>query len=133
MLETYACQRAADNIGEEQLDQLRQLERSESEALAKEDLERISEINSAIHELILESSGNDVLMDLIGYLQARVPSYRLFALGNEENLQAFSRSHGRIISLLEQGEGSKAGEEMSRHVKLAKDVMLQALEERQTN
>ncbi len=124
ILESYACERAAQNISEEELSILRDLSNKELEGIQNNDFELMSQLNSAIHEHILAASGNEVLMHLVDHLQARVPSYRIFALGNIDNLRKFSESHGRIIDLLAAGDAKAAAEEMSRHVRMAKDVML---------
>lgn len=124
VLESYACKRAAKNISREQLSHLRELRNQELQGIQNNDLELMRQLNLAIHQHILAASGNKVLMHLVDHLQARVPSYQLFALGNIDNLRKFSESHARIIDLLADRDADGAAEEMSRHVQMAKDVML---------
>ena len=132
LLETYACRHAAHTITREQLDHLHELHAEEIRRLHAGDLEIMSQLNSAIHQEIVAAAGNQVLEHLVKHLSAHVPSYRLFALGDSDNLQFFVHSHGRIINSLEQGDAEAAVEEMSRHVEMARKVMSETFDEQGT-
>lgn len=127
LLETFACQRAAEKITDDQINHLRELHQRELEALTERDPEVLSDINTRIHHGIMSASGNQVLLHLVKLLAARVPSYRFFALGDLENLEVFIESHGGIIDALAEGDAETAEREMAEHVNMARKILSQSM------
>lgn len=122
VLEVFACRRAAAQITESGIRELRRLHEQELDHLDEGDDEVMSNLNSEIHRKIAEVAENPVLIDIFEYLKIRVPSFRLFALGARSNLRNFVEEHGLIIEAIAAGDQDKAGRLMAEHVQRAKTL-----------
>ncbi len=127
LLEGFACKKAAKMISGEQIARLIELHQEEARCLAEGNVEHMSELNTAIHHEILSAAGSQVLIQMIDYLSARVPSYQIFALGDIQNIEWFASSHGRIIDALIDGDPEGAEKEIISHIQLAKKIMTDTL------
>ncbi len=123
LLEVFACRSAATFATAEHVEALRELHQRELESLQKVDEKELSELNSQIHKGVIKAAGNEILLDVIEYLLARVPSYRLFALGSREDLARFVDDHGKIIEAISRGDPDTASEIMSLHVRRAQKLL----------
>jgi len=101
----------------------RELHQRELDSLSTADEGVLSGLNAQIHRALLDASGNEVLHELVGYLLARVPSFRLFALGNRDDLKQFVDDHGLIIEALAAGDSDAAAQIMSEHVHRARVLL----------
>lgn len=124
VLEKFASKLAASNISEALVQRLRSLHARESQALESGNISQLKELNTAFHNEILNAAGNDVLKQLVNNLLMRVPSYEMFVMDLDVRRE-FWRGHQRIIEALEEEDEEHAEEEMSAHIRLAKETLMQ--------
>jgi DNA-binding GntR family transcriptional regulator len=123
VLEMFASRLAASRSSEALVERLRDLHAEESRALESGNIGQLKELNTAFHNEILNATGNDILKQLVNNLLMRVPSYEMFVM-DLDTRREFWRSHQRIIEALEKGDAELAEREMSAHIELAKQALL---------
>lgn len=112
---------AAENITKEQIAGLRELNSKIRYAIIDEDVLRISDLDNLLHRRICESSGNNVLMDIMRQLEDHVLRYRFEYIKSIKGNFAIYEEHERIISAIERKDVQAAGEHMMEHIRCQKE------------
>ncbi len=73
-------------------------------------------VNQAIHTAIVEASGNRILLELHGTLQARVKRVRFIGNGSPEKWAAAVGEHEQMMEALRQRDGEALAEVLGRHM-----------------
>jgi len=116
-----AAERAAENIGEEQLEALQELiDRMDGES----DPAELERLNSRFHEIVNRASGSRRLSWLLGLLASSVPA----TYHDEGGWQLAAQDHRKILDRLRAHDRAGAGEAMRAHVSRTGEVALAALE-----
>lgn len=114
VLEGLACGLAAQNIDEEGLARLEALiEQAEFQSDAKQ----ISKLNSEIHEIIFEYSGNTRLVSMINSLHDIVLIHRELTAVDAPRAASIHREHLDILAALRNHDQTSAELAMRRHVR----------------
>lgn len=113
VLEGLACRLAAQRIDDAGLERLQVLvEQAESEP----NIGRFSEIDSEIHGLILEYSGNDRLASVLTGLTEVGRFYRDLVTANVGRIEEMRREYGEILAALCNRDDEQAEFAMRRHI-----------------
>jgi len=78
-------------------------------------------VNQAIHTAIVEASGNRILLELHGTLQARVKRVRFIGNGEPEKWAAAVSEHEDMMRALKRRDGDALAEVLGRHMDAAFD------------
>ena len=115
-----AAERAAEGLGEEQLQALDQLiDRMDGES----DPAELERLNSRFHEIVNRGSGSRRLTWMLGLLASSVPaSYHA-----EGGWQLAAEDHRRILDRLAARDREGAGEAMRAHIRRTGELALEAL------
>jgi DNA-binding GntR family transcriptional regulator len=115
-----AAERAAEGLGAEQLEALRDLiDRMDAEA----DPAELERLNSRFHEIVNRASGSRRLTWLLGLLASSVPdSYH-----DEGGWRLAAEDHRLILDRLAARDSEGAGEAMRTHIRRTGEVALEAL------
>ncbi|MGQ9586070.1 MAG: GntR family transcriptional regulator [Anaerolineae bacterium] len=123
LLESYAARRATTHMTAVQLEELQKIVRREQECLGSGSLDEMAELNRDFHTQLVAGSGNRTLVNLVEYLLRHSASYRLFALGEPDNLRLFCESHCRLVRALEEHDADAAEAEVVYHIGLAREIL----------
>jgi DNA-binding GntR family transcriptional regulator len=94
--------------------------RPEAEAIARaaeaSDLNEYLRADREFHLGLLELSGNEILVQIVGDLRSRARLYGLRSLTESGTLSASAAEHGQILDLVIQGDDEGARALMDRHI-----------------
>lgn len=143
VLEGHAARRAAERIGEAELEKLRDLaeemelqdleaQRDDSDSNGhKERVGQLVDLNQQFHRTVVAASRNRRLEKLV-QRTVQVPMVlKAYSWHLPEERAVSNHYHRKLIELLEAGDAQRAEMMMSNHVYEGRDVVLRALEEDQ--
>lgn len=120
-LESLACQIASQKITNEQVAQLREMNRSILEAIEDKDTEAITQRDIEFHEVIYVITENSRLINMLHQLKEHVLRYRLQYIKDMKNKKAIVEEHEKIINALEAHSVRLSRREIERHIELQED------------
>jgi GntR family transcriptional regulator, rspAB operon transcriptional repressor len=127
-LEGLAARLAAARVRPEQLAVVeRELTALSLNGRGKVDYQALSEAGQALHRLIVESCGNQVLARFIRSLQDHFTRFRSLSLNIPEKIRSSHREHLQILKALKQGDGAKAEKLIHEHFDHAGRFLLESL------
>ncbi len=114
VLEGLACRLAAEGIDAKGLRRLQRLVKESGEAGAAPE---VVNLNSAIHNTILEYAGNAKLKSILGLFHEAIIRDREYTAYNAERRKAIQAEHEAILAALEKRDGDAAERAMRTHVR----------------
>lgn len=126
-LESLACGLAAERITDDELDQLeRELVRV-AEAVERNDLEKLIEIDTSFHDIIYKASRNDRLAQIINNLREQIQRFRSTSLAAPGRMKVALEEHKRIVEALAERNVNLAQALALEHVENAENKLLEAI------
>ncbi|HPF46169.1 MAG: GntR family transcriptional regulator [Alphaproteobacteria bacterium] len=113
LLECDAARAAANNIDAKELQKMRAIIEKLLEKRVVTAIE-LRNVDDMFHNLIAKSSGNDLLVELIGDLRRRTAMFDHERL--PKRMQPGNKEHLDIIDALEKRDGVQASARMARHI-----------------
>ncbi|MEV6609973.1 GntR family transcriptional regulator [Kutzneria sp. NPDC051319] len=113
VLETHSARLAAEHAGEQDVEQLWELQREGVDALAADDVDRLVTANASLHAFITNLSGNAVLAELIGLVDRRVRWYYT-PIARPRGEDAWGE-HEQLIQAIAAGDAEQASRIMTVH------------------
>ncbi len=132
-LEGLAAREAHGKMGQEDLRALNDSLRGMKEAAAREDAFAYMEHHIRFHEIFINASGNDVLINLLGNLRMHSMWHRFSYKYYKEDFDASLAVHGKILGLF-QAPGSPSEEVaqvVRNHIEVALERFMAYLEEQE--
>ncbi|WP_436775859.1 GntR family transcriptional regulator [Yinghuangia sp. YIM S09857] len=133
LLESFAAERAAARIGDEDVARLRALTR-EMDAAARSgvtrDLERLAALNTEFHGLIRAAAASPRLQSMLGAVVQMPLVLTTFHRYSEDDLARSSAHHRELVDALAARDPEWARSVMRSHVAAARSSLLQSLEDR---
>lgn len=129
LLEGYATRLAADRISDAELATMDDLLRADLHALRQRDVDRLARINEELHGLVVEASRNRTLSQIVESIRGRFHGLSAFAVGRTGDQKRFVQEHAEMVRLLRSGDGEAAEELVREHLRTARDILLEGLEE----
>lgn len=129
ILEVHAVELAATRVSDAELAQMDELLAADRAALVTESVDALAWTNNEIHDLVLGASRNRALIGLVQRLRAKVQGIHAFAVGSAEQQSSFVQQHARIGAALRDGDAQTAMELTRAHLRAARDVLLDELDE----
>ena len=126
-VETLSVRLAAANITPDQINRLRNINSQIEDAIKTEDVNKISDLDNLLHRMIGESSGNNVLMDIMRQLEGHVLRYRFEYIKSIKGSYAISKEHEQIIAAIEKRDVEAASNYMMEHLKRQKEQICQII------
>ncbi len=124
-LEGQAAELAAKRITEEELDQLKECTESFNKAVSDEDSEGMIKYDTLFHHLIVEASGNKVLVDMVSKLQEVVLRFRYLYFSDFRRSAQMPAEHKLIVDAICSGEPQKAKEAATIHIDRLKELVIE--------
>ena len=107
-LETLAIRYACASRDTAALAELRHIHVASVDAVAADDVERLLELNTQFHAALNALAGKRRLQNFIELLRDQSRRYRVLALYEESERRQSVEEHGRLLDLIEAGEGDAA-------------------------
>lgn len=132
-IESMACEHAAANISDGELEELEGLHRRMSTLSGSETVAEYRELNRRFHQLIFEASRRSYLVRNLAQLWAAFPSMlwsnfaQTAAWTPPERVIPDTEEHGTILAALRDRDGAAAAAAMRQHIEAAGQELLTAL------
>ena len=123
-IEGLAAERAAENITDEELAELKESLDLQEFYLMKHDAGRITFQDSRFHELIYKFSRSTVIRDTLFPLHNKTQKYRRALVQNKGRAAGSIEEHAAIYEAIAAHNGKLAAERMTEHVTHAKEHLL---------
>ena len=123
-LEGLAARLAAENITDEQLEELRETVELQEFYVPKCDADRINNMDSRFHQLIYRFSGSTVYNDALIPLHKKVKKYRKVSVENSSRAEQSAREHRAIFEAIEKRDPQLAEKYTVDHILNARDYIL---------
>ncbi len=121
-LEPHICRLAVLHARRQDLDRAEAL--LETMEAARDDPERFSDADTEFHTLLAESTGNGLLIWIVGQISSvrgRDQWYRMRTLTlDREMIDTYNRQHREIVAAIRAREPERAANEMKRHLESAR-------------
>ncbi|MEW6661019.1 MAG: GntR family transcriptional regulator [Bacillota bacterium] len=127
LLETYAIQKAIDNITEAQLKRLEEIVATSKIAHQQGNLERIIELNAQFHNEIISASCNKKLCEFIASLRNYLQPFRNVSMRHSLEPEISIKGHWEILQAIKLGDKDKALELMNSHLATARQLFLEKI------
>ena len=124
-LEGQAAELAAKRITDEEMEQLMECSESFNKAVSDEDSENMIKYDTLFHHLIVEASGNKVLVDLVSKLQEVVLRFRYLYFSDFRRSAQMPAEHELIVDAIRSGDHQKAKEAATIHIDRLKELVIE--------
>ncbi len=128
--EDMAVRLAAASITKEQLDNMRFHNEQMHIAMKQGDIQRISDEDNLLHEIIFEAAGNRVLRLMNDMLEEHVLRYRVEYIRRLHNYDALIEEHNEIIHAIEAGDELEASRLLTEHITRQRDCICRIIQEK---
>ncbi len=127
-LEALALKLACGNVPKEKIQKLKDLNEAFIENFDKKDYEGAARCDEEFHNIILECTGNDRLVQILSNLRLQVYRYRIVYIKIADNLDTIIKHHSDMVYAIENNL-PKMGEEVAKdHVKYQNEALLNFIE-----
>ncbi len=124
-VEGFAAVRAAQNISDEEIQNLREVLELQEFYVLKKDAERIRLMDSRFHELVYRYTHSTVYFDTLMPLLKKVQKHRKKSVENNSRAQASLDEHREIFAAISARDTDKAEKAMLKHVANARNHIIQ--------
>lgn len=116
-LESLAAKLAADHITTEQLKRMEAILQDTDQAFRDENSHDLSLFDQQFHDIVIEASGNQQLIQLMEVIKAKIVYIRNCIIRNfYRHFLDFNREHHQIYQALAASDGKRAEELMRSHI-----------------
>ena len=129
ILEGYAVETATGNLSEQDITNLRKIDRDLKAAAKTKNHNNWIDLNMRFHEYFWRVSGNPVLSDDIQRLRNRIYRSRGLIATFTGNAGKYIKEHEAILSMVSKGDGIGAGKAMKAHLRARKEILSRFLRE----
>ncbi len=114
--EALCVRLAAERISSKEIEQLEMLSQQIEAAVRSRDLATVLTHDKQFHDKITLASGNPVLVELLGLLQARSQRFWALSLSNETHLDEVIDEHSEVIRALKHHDSKAAVLAIQKHI-----------------
>ena len=114
-LESTAVALTAERASKEQLQILEDILIETEDAIKRGENEAIIACNARFHELIIQFSGNERLMKLVGDLNGLIYFYRVLNLKGSDRATTILKGHTKIFNAIKDNDSDKAITRLKEH------------------
>ena len=119
LVESHAASRAAENIGQEDLAEIRRLHAAYKTAIDQKKTNQAIELDKAFHNKIADLSGNTTLKQIMKTIVSELSKGWVASLQVPMRQEKTVAEHSRIIDALAKGQKEEAALEMTSHLSRA--------------
>lgn len=119
-IEGLAARRAAENITDEELQNLGSITDMQEFFTGKGDLKQLVKLDGEFHHTIFKASGSKTLKNILTTFHHNIKKARGDSFSKKEGTEKILEEHRAVFEAIKRGDSEKAEEHMIRHVKNAK-------------
>ncbi len=123
-MEGLAAYFAATRMTQEQKESLADVSASYNEAVKTGNTGDMIKYDTLFHHIIVESSGNKVLLQMIEQLQELVLRFRYIYYDDFRRAEKMPEEHQAILNAIISGRGERAREEADKHIEYLKELIV---------
>ena len=123
-MEGLAADFAAQRMDEDGKKALRAAAQDYKEALSSGDTERMIEDDTKFHRIIVEATGNKVLINMVEQLQELVLRFRYLYYENFKQVEDMISEHEDIIRAIESGDAQLARKAAAAHIEMLEETVM---------
>ncbi len=127
LIEPPIARRAAGNLSDDQLTQLRTLNAARYDPSDPESIDRLLDANTAFHMAVAAGTGNDRLVGMVGELLREMERILHFSYTLSDRNQETYHEHHELIDALAAADGDRAERLVVEHLTFDRGVVLEAL------
>jgi DNA-binding GntR family transcriptional regulator len=129
IVEVAAFKSAVERISQAEVVTLEDLVERDAAAVRGRRLREAADLNSRIHELVVDAARNPLLARLVRRLATSSDGFAVFAVGSHADQQRFLGDHIRFVELIRDGDALRLGALLTDHLARARDLLLGTLTE----
>lgn len=126
-LDAFAVELACERISRIQLEQLRRACDQFEEATKTKDIREIAAADVKLHDIIMEATGNERLVQLVSNLAEQMYRYRFEYIKNESKHKELVEEHRVIYEAIKNDDRKTAAEAVKRHVDNQEEAIISQL------
>ena len=115
-MDALCVELACDRITPEELQDLKKACDTFEAAVKTDDIKQIAQADVALHDIIVQATGNRRLIQLVNNLSEQMYRYRVEYLKREDAHETLLAEHERIIETIEKRDKEEAMKAVSRHI-----------------
>ena len=115
-LDALCVELACDRISQEELQHLKKACDTFEEAVKTKDVKQIAQADVALHDIIVEATGNQRLIQLVNNLSEQMYRYRVEYLKNNEVYEQLLEEHEFLIQAVIKHDKAQAKDIICRHI-----------------
>lgn len=115
-LETFAVNGCCARITKSRFEELKSANRLFAEAVDKADLREMADTDTAFHNIIIDTAGNDKVKELLTSLKEQIFRYKYEFMKEMEDPTRLVREHDQIIKAIGESRADKAVELIRMHI-----------------
>lgn len=127
-LDALAVELACDRMTEEDKNRLQQACDKFEQSAAVEAIREIAEADVEFHDIIVASTGNERLIQLVNNLAEQMYRYRFECLKDASNHLLLLQEHKLILKSIFAGNKTLAAETAKKHINTQEDAIIKALQ-----
>ena len=116
-MDALCVELACDRITPEELQDLKKACDTFEAAVKTDDIKQIAQADVALHDIIVQATGNQRLIQLVNNLSEQMYRYRVEYLKDENNYPTLMKEHKDIVEGLVRKNKTQVTETMHQHVK----------------
>ena len=131
VLEGLAAKEACNRITENDIDEMEDILVELEEAAEKNDMKTYKRLHLLFHEIFIEASGNEVLIDILKTLRMHSMWYRFASKYYKQDFKSHVAIHREILSLFKyhREDAERVGQRIQNHIEMAYENFLSFLED----
>lgn len=126
-LEGLAGGLAAERITEEELEAMERMLVEKGEAINKNDIDKLVEVDTKFHEAMYKASRNERLFPIISNLREQIQRFRLTSLSVPGRKQESLEEHRNILEAIQARDVQLARQLAQEHIENAENVLIDSL------
>ena len=130
-MDALCVELACDRITTEELQELKKACDNFEAAVKTKDVKQIAQADVALHDIIVEATGNQRLIQLVNNLSEQMYRYRMEYLKDERTHKTLIEEHDAIRRALKKHDKVKAGAAIRVHIDNQKRSILESLTEKE--
>lgn len=126
-LEGLAAALAAERITDEELEEMERHLVVKAEAIGKNDMEKLVEVDTKFHEALYGASRNDRLIAIINNLREQIQRFRTSSLAMPGRMKQSLDEHRSIVEAIQSRDVALARQAAQEHIENAESIMIESM------
>lgn len=126
-LESLAAGLAAERITDEEMEEMERHLVEKADAIARQDMERLVEVDTKFHEAIYKASRNQRLMIIINNLREQIQRFRTTSLAYPGRMQQSLNEHRQLVEAIQSRDPQLARQLAQEHIENAEQSMIESI------